>query len=304
MFGKITLSIGLLTAVAYYVDFRAVAVSFSQSDPFLMSIGVSLAVLQIMIHFFRWRFLLRIVSDDIGNRETWMSLFVGFTAGFFTPAQLGEFAGRIASHPGIRTVQVVGLTVIDKFYLMVVSFIFGGTGLVIFAGRFFPEYWNPVYWYGMMFIDAVLIVLCVSPAFLKKVLVLLPSRIRQHQAWEALQVIGREFTVRIARTMFLFTAALYLVIFTEFYFLVNAFGPVPLTDCLLSVASIFFVKTFIVPFSFGDIGIRESASVFFLGHFGTAASVAFNASLVMSFINVILPVVIGAVFILRMKKRS
>lgn len=63
-----------------------------------------------------------------------------------------------------------------------------------------------------------------------------------------------------------------------------------------------FAKTVIPPVSLGELGIREGASVYFLTILGESASVGFNASIFLFFINVLIPSLIG--FILLMKKND
>jgi len=62
---------------------------------------------------------------------------------------------------------------------------------------------------------------------------------------------------------------------------------------------IMFAKTIIPPISFGELGIREGASVFFITQMGGAASVGFNASIFLFIINLLLPSLIGVAMFLR-----
>lgn len=60
-----------------------------------------------------------------------------------------------------------------------------------------------------------------------------------------------------------------------------------------------FAKTIIPPVSFAELGIREGASVFFLTYFGETQAVAFNASIFLFMINVLLPSLVGLIFFFR-----
>ena len=299
---KVFISALLLWGLIKYIDFNSVLTSFTHADPLFISIGLLLAFFQLVLHFFRWKYLLRLISHEITNSEVFTSLFVGFMAGFFTPAQLGEFAGRIASHPGVNKAHVIGITIIDKLYWTALTIIIGGTGLMIFYSTYFKEYWNPIFGYvGMFFIAAIIIVFLI-PERIRTILQLLPKKVREHRFYEVILVIENEFHNKNARVLFGLTALLYSIIMIEFYFLAAAFGSVGFLDALICSASVFFVKAVILPISFGDLGVRESASVFFFLRVGVAAPVAFNASIVMSFANVIFPAAIGAVLVAKLKK--
>ena len=60
-----------------------------------------------------------------------------------------------------------------------------------------------------------------------------------------------------------------------------------------------FVKTVIPPVSLGELGIREGASVYFLTTMGETSSVAFNASIFLFIINLLIPSLIGLVLLMK-----
>jgi uncharacterized protein (TIRG00374 family) len=300
---KVIISAVLLIGLLYYIDTDSIVTSFANADNTFLIAGFALAALQLVIHFYRWRYLLRLVSREISDREAFTSFFVGFMAGFFTPAQIGEFAGRIASHPSVKKSHIVGITLIDKMYWAALTFVIGGSGIVIFIAEQYPEYWNPLYRYVVTFILGLIIAPFIYPEKVKEVLTLLPEKVRNHRFYEIILVIEEVFHNRNAWMLFTMTGALYGVILLEYYFLVNAFGPVTLNNAVMCGASVFFVKSFIFPISFGDLGVRESAAVYFFVATGTAAAVAFNASIVMSFANVIIPTAIGALLVATLKRK-
>ncbi len=301
---KIIISAGLITGIIYYIDFQALTISFLNADTLFISVGIALAVLQLFVHFFRWRYLLRLVSADISNQEVFTSLFVGFMAGFFTPAQLGEFAGRIASHPTVNRAHIIGITFMDKVYWMILTIVIGGSGLVVFMSVYMAEYWHPVYSIVSASVIIFLTGLYLNPEYLKPLLQMLPERIRGHRYYEMVIVLEERFHNSQGRVLFGLTALIYAMILLEYYFLAISFGPVPFSDAIMCGASVFFVKSIFLPISFGDLGIRESAAVFFFERAGSTAAIAFNASIVMSFANIIIPNAIGAVMMLRLKRKQ
>ncbi len=300
---KLLVSTVLLGGLVYYIDGAAVMLSLRNANAFFLSIGFMLAALQLVVHFYRWRYLLRLISKEITNEEVITSLFVGFMAGFFTPAQLGEVAGRIASHPTVNKSHVIGITIIDKLYWAALTFIIGGTGLLVFASIHFTEFWHPYYSIIVICVLVLIGVVYLLPEKVKILLKRLPEKIRLHRFYEIILVIENKFHNNNARVLFALTALLYAVILSEFYFLAAAFGTVSLADALMCAASVFFVKAVILPISFGDLGVRESAAVFFFEKAGASAAVAFNASITMSFANVIVPTAIGALLVMRLKRK-
>lgn len=300
---KIIVSIALLCGLLYYLDVNAIVESFRNANPYYLTIGLSLATFQLVIHFYRWRYLLRLVTKEISNKETFTSFFVGFMAGFFTPAQIGEFAGRIASHPNVKKSHIIAITVIDKLYFSALTVIVGGTGIAMFISTYYADIWNPWYRYLITSFLAVVIVIFLYPEKIKELLTQLPTSVREHRFYEMIELIENVFHNKNAWVLSSLTLFLYIIILLEYYFLANAFGSVSMTDALICVASVLFVKAIILPISFGDLGVRESTAVFFFRTMGLDTAIAFNASIIMSFANVIVPTAIGALLVMKLKRK-
>lgn len=270
---KIIISILLLGGLFYYLDSKTIVESLISANPFYLTIGLALAVVQLIIHFFRWRYLLRLVAKEISNKETFTSFFVGFMAGFFTPAQLGEFAGRIASHPTVQKSHIIAITIIDKLYWFALTIIVGGTGLSMFVYTYYTALWSPWYRYLITAVLSILIVIFLYPEKIKELLLQLPQSVRQHRYYEMVEFIENVFKNKNAWVVSSLTLLLYVVILLEYYFLAMAFGTVSLNDALICVASVLFIKAIILPISFGDLGVRESTAVFFFQTMGDRKSV-------------------------------
>jgi len=56
-----------------------------------------------------------------------------------------------------------------------------------------------------------------------------------------------------------------------------------------------------LPISFGDLGVREMASIYFLGKFGIDNAIALDASLLLFSFNLLVPAIIGSAFIIKFK---
>jgi uncharacterized membrane protein YbhN (UPF0104 family) len=94
------------------------------------------------------------------------------------------------------------------------------------------------------------------------------------------------------------SAGFYMIIYVQMYLLLNAFSPVHAADAFLGFAAMMFLKS-LVPVSLGDLGIREASSVYFYALRGIANATALNASLLLFVINILLPSLIGLIFIPR-----
>ncbi len=59
----------------------------------------------------------------------------------------------------------------------------------------------------------------------------------------------------------------------------------------------FFTKTLIPSISYGEIGIREAVSIYFVTAFSYPETVGFNASMTLFFINILIPSALGIIFL-------
>jgi uncharacterized protein (TIRG00374 family) len=298
---KTLVTIGLITGLLYYIDSDEIKNSIFQADPVLLSLGSILVVANTGIHFLRWRYLLRLVSREVSNMDVFTSLLVGFSAGFFTPGQVGEIVGRIAGHPDLRKSHIIGITIIDKVYILAVTVATGIGSLAVFCSLFYPQYWSVLFSLLIVLFIVSVGTLMVIPERIMPVLKRLPKKIREHQYFSVIGIIEQTFQNRHARIVSLLSASLYAVIVVQFYIFINAFSEVALFDTAISSLSVYFIKAVVLPISIGDLGVRESASVFFFSKFGVPAASAFNASVCMFIVNVLFPSIVGAVLILKLK---
>lgn len=298
---KIVISVSLLTALFYYINIDEIVRSISQANALLLILGFTLVIANTGIHFFRWRYLLRLLSKEIPNEEVFTSLLVGFAAGFFTPAQVGEIAGRIMSHPELRKSHVVGMTIIDKIYILALTILTGVCALSLFTYLYFNEYWNPWYTIPVIGVSLFLVYAFLFPQSIKSMLHFLPEKIRHHSLYSMISIIETKFYNTQGRALFGLTGLLYVVIAVQFFIFINAFEAVTFFDTALCSLSVYFVKAVVLPISIGDLGVRESASIFFFSKAGVSAVAAFNASMCMFITNVLMPSVVGAIMILKLK---
>jgi len=301
---KFCVGVGLLIGVATYVNVDELKNSLLRAHASYISIGFLLMALNIGIQFLRWRFLLRLLDKDVSDEEVISSLLIGFSAGFFTPAQVGEYGGRIVALRTRPTAHVLALSLIDKIYIFIVT-VGGGTLCAYFYfTTYLPQYWSPMF----SALAAIITILCLTgllyPRIVKQLLQKLPRRLRSSRAVASFDFVQNIFRWSQAKVVLFLTVLLYSVIVVQYYVFVLAFGPVSLTLSILCAANILFIKSAILPISIGDLGVRESAAVFFFSHAGVSAASAFNASLCIFVTNIALPGIAGGLMMMNVSRKD
>jgi uncharacterized membrane protein YbhN (UPF0104 family) len=233
------------------------------------------------------------------------SFFIGFAGGIITPMRLGEYVGRAASLKGADAVEVMLATFIDKFLATIIVTL---TGLFIGSMYFSSTKYFSVdqslavpAFVAVFFLST--IVFLVRKSLIKRILAI--KILKKPLFCSFIQKV--EYFSRldgaVISKVFLFSFFYYCAVLMQFGLLTAAFtGKMNIAAYASAGALVFFIKTSVIPFSVGDLGVREGASIFFLGFMGVSASQALNASISLYFLNVLLPATIGLPLFFRKNK--
>jgi len=224
------------------------------------------------------------------------SLLVGMTLGLMTPGRVGEF-GRSFFIKDADWARLMGFTLIDKLIAMSVIYAFGIIGLAHFISvSLHPLVWLPIIITILLFI-LFLFVFLLRPDLLKSVLARFSDFFEKHPLLHKF-VNGIEMaTPQLSRKLLFYSLLQNIIFCSQLVILVRAFSDIPILSAYYAVFAIMMTKT-LLPISFGDLGIRESATIYFFSRLGVIEAAAFNASILLFLINVFLPSLAGALIFL------
>ncbi|MDE3057601.1 MAG: flippase-like domain-containing protein, partial [Bacteroidota bacterium] len=259
---KAAVSAGLIAALVSYIDIHALLNSLIHAQVLYLGIGGALMIANVGVQFYRWRFLLRLLDKSISNNAVLSSLLIGFAAGFFTPGQIGEYGGRVATLRSLRASKVLAASLIDKLYTLAVVIVGGSIALLPFAFYFLKQRWNAMYPVAASIIIVVVGWALLYPQHVKRMLKYFPEKILRKKAVAAFLSINEIFRRKEARMFLLLTVLFYMIILVQYSFFARSFENVPLYIGAMCAASTLFVKSAFLPISIGDLGIREGAAIF------------------------------------------
>ncbi len=298
---KLAAAAGVLAAVAAQVKPEILLRSLAGGDPVLIAGALLLLAPNLGLQYLKWRLFARLLRRDITGREILGSLFAGFSAGLITPARVGELAARALSIPGIDRPQAAGLALADKMSSLLITIAAGAGALfAILIGREPSAAWL---WYPLLFL-----LLCslsgaawllLHPTVVRRLAGLIPSeRPMLRRLRGMIEAFERLRPAEMAAQLFL-SALFYITFLAQFVILVTAFAPVPPAEAAVALAAALFSKSVIPPVTFGELGIREGSAAYFLALCGHPGAAAFNASILLFTMNILLPGLIGLFFIPR-----
>jgi uncharacterized protein (TIRG00374 family) len=246
----------------------------------------------------KWHYLLKVTNTGLSFADALKSYLFGVTLGTITPGQLGELGGRALHIENNNRAFLVGLTIFDRAQMFVIM-AFCGIPAVVYLLSF-----NLLYTFAAFFIEFICLLLVY---FNTESLKIKLNGIK----WKLLkkkfvQDLLGSFTF-LNRTQFLISSMFSILVFFIVYFqttiLLLAFVDVNFSDALWGYSAVMFTKA-LLPISFGDLGVREAASILFYGKINVPIAAAFNTALLMFFINIFLPSLVGVLFIPSFNKRN
>lgn len=295
---KIVIAISVMYLIVQRIQIRMILETIQNPEqPVYIVIAIVLLFPNLFFLWYRWHYLLKLIQPEVTLRESVQSVFGGMVVGFLTPGRIGEF-GRSLFLEHIDRLQAFGLVFLDKFYALVTLVVGGIIGFILifaFAFNWTIYILMPMILIGIS-ISGILIWLAIRPdilrGFLYHLAVMLPVREKLQHVIGCMDQLNRQK----ASTYLWISAAFYMTYIAQFCLLANAFEFVAPVRAFAASTSTMFAKTFL-PISFGDLGIREGASVFFFMKMNAQKVTAFNSAFLLFVINVLSPTLIGLFFL-------
>lgn len=291
---KVTIALLTMFLLVKTVDFRDIVSAFrNPQDSVFILLAFLLFFPNLTLQCYRWYYLLKLIQPEATFRESVVSLLGGMVVGFVTPGRIGEVGRFLFLWKGDR-VQAIGLVFLDKLYAFVAILVGGVLGLFFLVGHLF-DYTTFIVWpmgvVGLLLVAGVLTI-AMHPDWLRTFLynfsITLPVRDKLKRFIGFMDRFRREE----ARRLLGFSFLLYGIFILQFCFFAFAFQPIPWTSVLMATTSTILTKS-LLPISLADLGIREGAAVFFFSKLQVGKVTAFNSSLLLFAVNILLPTFLG-----------
>jgi len=280
----------LLVLILNVVSVRDLVGAFRKAGLLYLLGALCLVVANIGVQILKWSYMLRFLKS-VSRKEMLASFFFGITLGSFTPGQLGEYGGRAIHLPPRDWGTVLGLAAIDKLQM---------AGIMALAGIFSI--------FILYHVDSTLLLaLGVATSFLILLLLLRFSLMHSFLMKLGIAKIKYAWVRQAADSLFLFTrrdiavttvitVVFYTIVYLQLHLLLNAFQSVTPINSFLVYAAMMFSKT-LLPLSIADLGIREFSLVYFASQIGISSAAALASAILLFFINIVLPALIGLFFV-------
>ncbi len=299
---KIIIALGLISFILYKIKLSEIYSAFINANLYLILIAFGLTSVNLTFQYKKWKLTSSSLLKESSSKKIWYSLFFGITAGSFTPARVGEYFGRALEFKDKPILQVTIATLIDKLFALIVVLFIGSISSILFIHTYYHV--NSIITMSLFIVLFLLfyffIMLLLHPRLWKNSIIdYFSSKKRLSSFFQQVEIL-RSLDKNYSARMIGWTVLFYSCIIAQFALLTAAFtNHHNFFHFLWAGTMVMFAKSVLPPVSLAEIGVREGAAVFFLTKMGELAPSAFDASIFLFLINVLIPSLIGVVLLFK-----
>lgn len=296
---------GVLYAVYHMLKEKGESIeevfSYFRQIPFTINIWIVLILIPINWAFEAWKWQrLATKVEQISFWEAYQGVLAGLALANFTPMMIGDYAGKILMLRTQKRIASIGAILLGNGMQLYVSLLFGAISYGYFL-------WvaQPTPFALHISIIALLVVLLLIGGWIAFNLQKLNFN-RETQFFQYIKqylIVLKEYTLPEIRDIFLIAVGRYIVFSIQFLLILQLFQVnLPITVLLAGIGIIFLTKTLGAAFNFlGDLSMRAITSIYYFGYFGVKLSLITTATFTIWLINVLVPVIIGSLFLLTLR---
>ncbi|MEZ5045505.1 MAG: lysylphosphatidylglycerol synthase domain-containing protein [Chitinophagaceae bacterium] len=267
---------------------------------FLLCIVFVLMAANWLMEALKWRLLIK-NTESISLLRALQSVLTGVAVSVITPNRIGEYMGRILYLKNVNKLKGITVTIVGSFAQLIVTSLMGIIGLLyyLFIGKNTDWTWA-------------LRLFGISSLFLFFFFVFAYYRLEKISNFNQrfpifkkiniyLQVVAR-FDKKQLHAVLVLSFVRYFIYSTQFVIIFYLFlVKVNFITLLLIVWLIFWAMAIIPSITLAELGIRSEIAIFFLTPFSMNQVGIISSSLLLWFVNLIIPALIGSVFVFKMK---
>jgi uncharacterized membrane protein YbhN (UPF0104 family) len=281
---------------------------------FIVSIIVFLLIiLNWGIEAKKWQFLVRKI-EDISLADSYKAVLTGVSVSAFTPNRIGEYFGRIFILKKATRWEGIFVTIVGSLSQLMTTLICGYIGILFFL----PSYININNFFDVDLTWAVYFLSIFSVLFILMIYfnISLVSHIIEKyfsKNWvkfkSYVKVLQKYSSIELLKVLS-YSMMRYLVFNLQLYLLLRILGVnVPILHSLMLTSVMYYALATIPTIALTELGVRGSVIIFlFEIYFSKTAQyteeiglAVFTASSTLWLINIILPALVGTIFVYRLK---
>lgn len=274
-------------------EFVAMVLSAYNTTTLLVLVGVLLLMpINWLLEALKWRILVQ-PFNRISVLEAFQGVLSGLSLGFATPHGVGDYAGRLLSLHGEARSQLLGSVWLGRVMQMSVTTIFGAVGVWFFLQKSTFQIPSTHYWWWILIAVSIITIFVFYQSKLKIFGRRIPYYFAFISAYKGAAYMG----------VFLLSLGRYVIFSIQFLLILYIFNiPLPVSILFAGISWMFLMKSIVPSFNFlSDLGVRELSVLTFFDLYNASQPAILTSSLLLWSINILLPVLVGLFFVLKLK---
>lgn len=262
----------------------------------LLALTLGLTALNWGLEARKWQVLARKLQP-LGFRTAYKAILAGQSLGFVSQANAGDLAAKMGFLDARHRLAGIGALLLGNTLQFLITLTAGCLAYSYFLYRF-PENASALHYALLAALWATVLLTAWLLSLRSRAVGLLRRSRLLHRGLAFFEVLER-YPAPVLWQVAGLSGLRYVTFTVQFLLVLRLFGlGLPLTDQLTVVWLLFLVKSIVPAFSFlSDLGLRTLATVYFFGPYGVNAAQVTAASLAVWAINILLPVLVGTLFV-------
>ena len=302
---KVSIALLLVVYLIRHLNPNQIWTDLQSANIFIILSALLLLVLNLYLQYKKWQVVCNSVLQETDKKKILHSLFYGFSAGISTPMRIGEYVGRALPFKNKSAVEITIATFIDKLFSILIVLFLGTITSILFIYYYFNiSDLLTLSLFLALFIALYLIILVLNDSdFWKDYILKKIKKVKFLSKYYVQFESINELDSITIRKVTVLTVLFYFTYIFQFALLVYAFSNSSHLALYAWIGTmVMFSKKFISFLSIGDLGIREATAVYFAGILGVPEIAAFNASIFIFIINLVIPSLLGLFLIFKRNK--
>jgi uncharacterized membrane protein YbhN (UPF0104 family) len=241
----------------------------------------------------KWKILISPL-EHISFMKSLKSIFAGVTISIFTPNRVGEFAGRIFFLDKTDKIKASIKSIVGSIIQLSITIIIGLAAIFFYYSNGYVLS-HPILAFEQWNVKLVLIIICALLLCL-----IFAYLMKKHFSTKLKSYLNLLFETKSSDVFGVLTLSFlrYVIFSIQYYLALHVFNiHLDITIAFMLIAITFLVTSAIPTFAISEIAVRGATAVYFFGVVTNNSTGVIAASLLVWFINLAVPALLGEIFI-------
>lgn len=249
----------------------------------------------------KWQILVSKV-EIISFNDAYKSVLMGLSLGFISQADLGDLAGKMVLIKNENRKKSTGAVLLGGGLQTYISLLFGTLSLAYFMRNVFTK--ESTFYQIVLFLCFLGILIGIVLLYFRENIDAFFNKVPFFSFAKPFLIVLKSYSNWEIFEVFALSTSRYLIFSLQFLIILLLFQiPLSVTDLLMIIFFVFFIKTIVPSISFiSDLGVRGITSLYLFEFYKISPSLVIASTFTIWVINILIPVLIGTVVLIFLKR--